>query len=430
MAYPTLSERLRSGTEVLGHFWLAEQRESVEGHSAAGVARWTPDGGTYLQLIGPLDGWPKEVSGPFRVVHGVTTEGDELTLLNATVASVSFPTHSRMALRSYTTVVGDHAMPDDRWERVVVRTANLHEWLPETGIDTPSHEFDERGQTTHLAVSWKPPDARSVELEAAELRFAPVMRTEWSYSPDWSIRTSLEVAAVAEQPQTIEQLYVDYAAPLLGLLVFAGDRPDALTREVVRDPAGERRGEILRAGRQVESRDWRPASGYLFSADDLPDFEKGIHDWFELHAAVGPALNKFTDTLLTGNVYTDARLVELATALEAYAAARHSKPGDNALKKLERLRDYAALPANTSWAKPRNLKLIVASRNYLAHLTPPIYGFAVDEIRAEVFETTRRAQALMQLCLLRELGFEPERARELLEKHYSNWPLPEGRVAP
>src|SRR4051812_45745027 len=128
MAVETLSQRLRARGEVLGRFWLAEHGPGGE-HAAPGVARWAPDGGTYLQLIGPLDRWPTGVGGPFRVVHGVTTEGQSLTLLNATVASLSFPTHSRVALRSYTTIVGDHTLASDPWERLLIRTANLHEWL-------------------------------------------------------------------------------------------------------------------------------------------------------------------------------------------------------------------------------------------------------------------------------------------------------------
>src|SRR5205823_1592965 len=106
VAAEKLSRLLRAGTEVLGRFWLAE-RGPDERHIAPGVARWTADGGTFLQLIGPLQGWPEELSGPFRVVHGITTDGERLTLLDATVASLSFPARNRIALRSYTTLVGD-----------------------------------------------------------------------------------------------------------------------------------------------------------------------------------------------------------------------------------------------------------------------------------------------------------------------------------
>ena len=37
--------------------------------------------------------------------------------------------------------------------------------------------------------------------------------------------------------------------------------------------------------------------------------------------------------------------------------------------------------------------------------------------------STRRASALMQACLLRELGFTRSEAEGMLTKHYISWPL-------
>jgi hypothetical protein len=45
------------------------------------------------------------------------------------------------------------------------------------------------------------------------------------------------------------------------------------------------------------------------------------------------------------------------------------------------------------------------------------------EIEAETVLATRRAAALMQAALLRELGFTKTQASRLLRRHYRNWAL-------
>jgi len=46
------------------------------------------------------------------------------------------------------------------------------------------------------------------------------------------------------------------------------------------------------------------------------------------------------------------------------------------------------------------------------------------DIEAWLVDSIRRATALMQACLLREVGFDAGKRSELLEKHLRSWPIP------
>jgi hypothetical protein len=46
------------------------------------------------------------------------------------------------------------------------------------------------------------------------------------------------------------------------------------------------------------------------------------------------------------------------------------------------------------------------------------------DVAIQTFEATRRLQALIQACLLRDIGLEKERVEELITQHYQAWPLP------
>jgi hypothetical protein len=69
------------------------------------------------------------------------------------------------------------------------------------------------------------------------------------------------------------------------------------------------------------------------------------------------------------------------------------------------------------------LKLLGASRGYFAHLDTHGPKYSPTQLEDAILDSTRRASALMQACLLRELGFSAKRSAEMLERHYQWWPL-------
>jgi HEPN superfamily Apea-like protein len=251
------------------------------------------------------------------------------------------------------------------------------------------------------------------------------MQTAVSFSPDQSLVTGMEIMVEAQRATTLDLLRRRFARPLRNLLVFASDRPDGLIRERVSSPAKGRRAVLLGQGEDLAPREWNPARGYLFRALELPDFEHAIQAWFKLDAVAEPAMDQFAGTVMYGNSYGHSRLVELATALESYSRTRHAKRKNEwALTKLKRLAAYARMPRREIGSSVPRLKLLLASRNYYAHLNKPSYGIKVSKVEAEQLNSIRRGHALMQACLLREIGLSTAEARDLLQRHYLGWSIP------
>jgi hypothetical protein len=153
-----------------------------------------------------------------------------------------------------------------------------------------------------------------------------------------------------------------------------------------------------------------------------------LERWFAIWAATEPALGTFAEAINAGDTYSPSRFLQVVTALESYGR-RWRKDKGTLLELLGGLRAYAGLPARSTGCTQRNLKLIVASRNFHAHLLDqPNYGFSRELVQRTTFESTRRATALMQACILRELGFSARATRKMLAEHYRNWPVPRSIV--
>jgi hypothetical protein len=203
--------------------------------------------------------------------------------------------------------------------------------------------------------------------------------------------------------------------PLQALVTFATDLPDAIVEEVYFDPESRVRIEVWRAGPRPTGANWR--DDLLFESADLPDFAKAIRRWWRLFGKVNPALGIYADHVNEGNSFSPARLLTVHTAISAYSDLRHG------YRDLRKLRQYPGIDSEITGCTNRNLALVGASRNYFSHLGSPGDVFTVNEIEAETVLSTRRTAALMQSCLLRELGFTKTQIANRLRRYYGNWPL-------
>lgn len=416
---------LEAQRQLLGRFWRAGTGNDA-GHGAAGVLDWSNSDGVTVRLIGPLVGWPRDVTGPFTV-YGETVQGDEISLIDSRITSIPMGGVAGLTLSGTTLLLGAHATAETLWRTSLVTTANLHEWSGETGLKVPDWERGPK-KRARIQMTWEAPEKRRVKLPSGQLIFAPSMDTEWAIAPNWSIRTGINAVLKRRRPATLDTLHRSGAAPLLSLIAVAGDRPDSITSEVVTEPKTGRRARVLRSGKVVEAREWRPDNVHLFTAAELPDFPAAVETWFEIWAATEPALGAFSEAINSGGTYSPGRLLQVVTALESYGR-RWRKSRSSLLGLLEALRGYTGVPARCTGCTRRNLKLIVASRNFHAHFSQPNYGFKREYVQATTFESTRRASALMQACILRELGFSARAARVMLDKHYRNWPVPMSTVS-
>lgn len=402
---------LLSGEPLTGEFCPADG-----GEPAHCVVRWTDEDGAQVELIEPPKGWKGELGGPGFTLHGITSGNEEITLLDAWVNQMQLG-NQISRLHSSTVAIGALTSPDERWPRITYSTANLSEWRPENGL---SHSGPTRRKPRYMQVDFNAPEMEEVQVPPATLSFEIKGDTAWAYAPDWSIRTWLDLNVRPNRAKTLDQAHHDFAQPLLAFVHLASDRPDSLTREVLWNPGARRRIEVIREGKRVTPREWRPAQhGYLFQRNDLPDLSKAIRRWWKLHSQVKPSLGLFAEHISHGNIFSPSRLLTLYTSLEKYAKTRFQAKGE-----FKELRSYGGVPSALTGCTNDALKLLGASRGFFAHAEVKGEKFTPDQIEENTLESTRRASALMQSCLLREIGFRKGERIELMRRHYANWPIP------
>lgn len=401
-----------------------------EDQAAPAVVRFTQDAGVTVELLDAPSGWPTElgVRGDL-VIHGVTVDGGHpFTILGALVKTIATFDRARRLIAT-TLALGAHIDDTTTWSSAAFGTAHLHEWIGDTGLRLSARRL-KSGRLKRLAYEWTPPATYVVERPDARLSFMPDMETAGNYGPDRQISTNSLLNVRPAQPTTLDQLHRAYGRPLLAFCTFAADRPDALLYETVSDKKRRKRAVILRSGRSVQSREWRPDSRFLFRAEQINDIAEIYGRWMDLWERSSAEIATFVDAISEGNTFSRARLLAAVAALEAYWRTRlkvnaegTKTKGRSLLDKLKDLRTHAGIEPQLIGVTNANLKLIAAARNLYAHLDQTIITLSDEEIDDHLVANCRRSAALLQACLLRDLGIEPEKAQSMFEEHLSSWPL-------
>lgn len=403
------TQLLTEGKAVAGEFWPSNGGEPV-----ACILNWTAEDGCQVEVIGTAKDWDADLGGPAFTLHGVTTQGDEISLLDAWVNQISMGKEITR-LHASTLAIGALTTPDERWDRANYATANLGEWYRENGL---THSGPSRRRPRLHRVDFDPPEVEKVRLPRAAVRLGIEARSVAAYAPDWKIETWGEFAVIPNRRFTLDQAHHDYGEPLLAFTHFAMDRPDSLTREILVGKTIRRRIEVLRQG-SVVTPAWKGTPGhYLFQWPEFPDLSRGLRRWWALHRETKPALGLFADHVSHGNSFSPSRLLTLHTALEKYAKVRFG-----AKKEFKNLRAYGGVPSALTGCTNEALKLLGASRGFFAHAETEGEKFTSDQIESGALDSTRRASALMQACLLREVGFRKQERIDLMKRHFQNWPV-------
>jgi hypothetical protein len=433
MITPQLQLSLESGEQLYGYFWVSGHPDEA----VPGILKWSTRDGARLTLLGALN--RRYLSPPQAevAIHGqAAADGVPVTLPAALLTSSTFGSGLETRFVDSTLMIEDHYLPASKWKTLVLRTAYLHEWLPITGFLKPTVEF-KAGQVERYSENWKAPRGIRVKLPDAELRFGARMDTELSWQPRRSIRTALDLSVKSTRPQTLDLLHERYAIPIANLMTLASGRPDRVSYEAALRRSN--RAVVLRRGIDVAPREWRPDQELLFYGGQLPDFRLAIRHWIDLHRRCSPAIEVFSYAINQQPIYSAAELLNVAGALETYHRVVHErgwvrkwrkqnptkkKRGPYLIERIEDLQAWSEVAEKMTGLDKANRELLVASRNHYAHLSEPSYGYTTRQVRERTPESIRRAVALMQACLLRELGFEASATEDRLAAHYRQWPIP------
>ena len=114
---------LRQGTPFLGRFAPAGSDNEVPG-----ALTWSDDDGARLQLLGPVKGWPRELSAEAFDIHGHSYAGDDVTIPGAWINQRSLLPDEPKSAISASLIVGEDTTAAERWPRASFTTHNLYPW--------------------------------------------------------------------------------------------------------------------------------------------------------------------------------------------------------------------------------------------------------------------------------------------------------------
>jgi hypothetical protein len=292
------------------------------------------------------------------------------------------------------------------------QSRHLAGWVADTGLD---RHHAESGLPDGVIL--RPPTKRRLRLPRAESFLSTEHHADpFGYRSSWSVAVRQRLVVNVRTPATFDDLHDRYAIPLLCFTSFTSARPDCLITEVVLNRGSTERAEVWRSGPRYTPEPWSLGRGYLFWADELPRLSAAFSAWWRLHAA-SPALGLFADHINLGLTYSQPRFLTLYTAMEGYCRSRLKH------KDFKLMRDHARIDVRFHGCSKKGLALLAASRNYVAHLTPQSVPTA--EIIGILPDSTRRGHALMQACLLRDLGFGTRQIDRILMRSQAAWPLPQ-----
>jgi hypothetical protein len=421
---PELHERLEAGEVFSGAFTIAgaDVQESI------GLLSWSAQGGASLH-IPELDApWPTKF-GDEIAIHGALDNPNQLiTLMPARMVRQSAfgrPTH----FGATTLAIGAHTEPSATWASAAYAPPGLHEWLQENGLS--KHYADD--DPLRPIVEWRQPEPIVIELPGAVITLRIRANSGWSgvASPDWSINTYLEAAIKPDTPLTINEYWRMYGVPLLSFATFAADRSETIPFDRFYDPSTKAGIVVLHQGREPQRRDWHPIPGhFLFRAEDVDSVTDVVGRWISLSWDTTPSLALFGETIAE-EAYSPPRFLTLYTAAEAYFRAI----ADGSQWKLTELVKRAGISIEVSKMSKEAISLVGALRRFHAHLNTTDLEkqrdssdegteISLEAVSDATFESTRRLQATMQACLLRDLGFNTSEIERLITQHYRNWPLP------
>ncbi|HXS33778.1 MAG TPA: HEPN domain-containing protein [Solirubrobacterales bacterium] len=418
--YERTLARLQDGAGIPGRFTLAELEDSDD---TLGMLSWSEEDGATLLLPDPPAHWGALDLNDERDVYGLLADN---TLVSLPAAAVRRHRHGgfiELTLRCYQLDLGACTERSDHWGRMHFRLAHMHEWFGKTGIEGPEYEHDGNWRVESVKAGWRPPAAVEVDLEGAKLRLSVGLSAPADTSPEQEFVTRLNLGILCEEPLGANEIERRFRRPMVVFSTLVADRHDAASEVVLSKGPHEDPVRALHAGTRATSREWSPGDGgYLFRAADCDDVSVLLGRWFELYERAGLPLAVFAETLASGNSYFPGRLIQCVTGLEAYAKATIGSRG-SFRKTLTALQDHYGVDAEANHCTEENLRLVAEARNYYTHLEER-EGYSTDTLEYAGFTCARWATALMQSCLLRELGFSAERSGELIAAHYMNWPLP------
>jgi hypothetical protein len=422
----------------------------------SGILKFSPEEGAILELIGTFQRAP-EVKNDFlepEIILGVTTDGKYLTLYKCIethspmfLSGRNLPSKSVFRATYVLDGVSVKRIEDLRLRGLGIEYAHLDEWANTNGF-----KIDIASDLKGAVVQYTLPS----RIEAANLGTYKVFI---DFRCKWPVRSLIQKEALIKQTVyvTIEPLTQMSFQELLsiefrlttffGLAVMRAVGPLRITGWTKHKEVVEIYSQLVNT--PIESGPLLPRDMLFTLSDTNGGLTIHLENWLRKAAKLAPIYSLYFATVYSSRIYLEHKFLSLAQAIESYH--RRCK-GNTVLPKAEHRRRIKriinAVPEDKEWLQQRLaysneptlrnrlqelcnehsvvlksvlpdiesfIRRVIDTRNYLTH-----YDERLKEKQAEgrqLFMLAQKLKMLLELCLLKELGFEDSALQGLVERN-------------
>lgn len=446
--------------EFRGMWWLPDNPE----YQVPGTLTFDPDDAATLDLLGSFKEDVQELTNFLEptLLLGFSSNGKFITLRNCieTQTKVGVPGMITSSFHADMVLVGDHfeREEDVGFERLTVEYRHLDEWAGISGFVL------------------KIPDDRSVhptiiEHTPPESVRATVGEAEVSLGAHSGLEASNPLVRKASLTQTA-YLAIEYSErkPLDDLMVALYHLQNFLSLGVGKPvyPLGVR-GRVSVEHETLVEIHYRPLGmldseervhpvHMLFTHDDLPEgLGNALANWIGKIEDLEPVYQLYFGTMYAPRAYLRHQFLSLIQALEAYhrrVITTLELPDEEHCRRREGILDavpdqykdwlegklrYSNEPGLRKRLKeifdkyPESVAFVVgdnakrrkgfihkvwATRNYLTHHDKELENQAARD--GDLYQLIRKLKALLEICLLNEIGFADDHVQALLQRRPSS----------
>lgn len=455
--------------EYRGYWWLPESPDEKVG----GIALFSPSDGVSLELFSSLNEDPEYLGSDtvFRpdFIHGITTEGERVTLKNCIRGSYSMSSSQGTGVTSssyqaISLLSGAHFTEQINFDRFRVQFPLLTKWSGVTGVNYSGSVFEEgevsAGDT--FEITYEFPESITAELDYAELKL--IFNADFNMGRVGGVSIDEEVYfdIIPHSGQMSYDDSIDYSGTLQDFITLATGKEVQASMMIGRLERDEQPGyndvEILfsTSGDLKLPDSLHPLKANFVLADIVDDFSEVMNNWFKHYEELEPVYNLYFSVQYNSEMYLQNQFLSLTQAIETYHRREiggqylsddefeefyddlcemipdrfdesfrdHLEQGTfkyaNEYSLRKRLSQLVSEQENILEELPMDIAAsvneIVNTRNYLTHYDEGISPRAdTDELHPLIL----RLRAILETVLLSNLGIPEDQIVERLQKRYS-----------
>jgi len=449
--------------EYSGVWWIPDNPD----RKIPGRLRFNQSEGAILELDGCFTEDPKstELFNP-AIVNGVSNTGKEITLHRCQERGRSVtrpfaePTYYTSKLYAYEVFVGVHFQREEdiKFNHLRVRYSHLDEWL-----NFSPFKFEDKEE--EKVWRYKPPDRGQVSIsDELRLQIAFELSYAWPVTVLHVIHKGVIVIIPAgethfEKYQQMARRVQDFLSLALGETVYPLDiQGQTESAKWVR--GNHTLYEDVKIFYQLPSIPRERRLGVaepLFKYTDIADkFEQLMQNWFGKAEQLAPVYDLYFGSVYGREMYLSQKFLCLIQALESYhrrMVNNYELPGEdhnkriqeiiNAVpekhkkwlngklehsneptlrKRLNELLDTSSVTASYFIGERKDfVEKMVATRNYHIHYDERLKRKAAKG--RDLNDITFVLRILIEMCLLKELGFDTNEVHNLISTRYRGYKI-------